>query len=94
MSKQTQRDHFFLGTRMRMLVTAADSGGGNGTSKERTGYFGKLINATGASAILNIGHWVTYTAAVREHAPGQANFTYMAADGWQVTKFVGEHSGY
>ena len=55
---------------------------------------GQLINATGASAILNIGHWVTYTAAVHEHMPGQANFTYMAADGWQVTKFVGEHSGY
>jgi hypothetical protein len=52
------------------------------------------INATGASAVLNIGHWVTYAAPVRSHTPGSDNFTYMAGDGWKVTKFVADHSGY
>ena len=51
------------------------------------------IDATNASVILNIGHWVTYTAPVHAHIPGTNNFTYMAVDGWQVTKFVGAHSG-
>ena len=33
------------------------------------------LNATGASAILNIGHWVTNTAPVHSHVPGSNNFT-------------------
>ena len=55
---------------------------------------GQPIDVTGASAILNIGHWVTYTAPVLAHTAGTDTFTYMAGgdddqSSWSVTKFVG-----
>lgn len=48
------------------------------------------INATGASAILNIGHWFTFAATVLSHVPGTANFTYQrdsGGGGWKAAKY-------
>ena len=36
---------------------------------------GSGLNATGAMAILNIGSFNTFTATVKDHAPGQNVFT-------------------
>jgi hypothetical protein len=45
------------------------------------------INATGSSAILNIGHWYTFAAPVVQHTPGTADFVYEPASGWKVRKY-------
>lgn len=48
------------------------------------------INATGASAVLNIGHWFSFGAKVLEHEPGSSNFTYerdSGGGGWKAAKY-------
>ena len=48
------------------------------------------INATGASAILNVGHWFTFGARVLSHEPGTSNFTYERdgeGGGWKAAKY-------
>ena len=46
------------------------------------------INATGAAAILNIGHWFSFTGVVEQHAPGSSHFVYRRFDGWKVAKCI------
>ena len=49
------------------------------------------INATGASAILNIGHWKTFTTTVKHHSPGSSSFTYMKKRRWGTPKYSADH---
>lgn len=50
------------------------------------------LNATGAAAVLNIGHWYTHAGLVHAHAPGSSNFTYLSRPGWKVLKYVAGHN--
>ena len=48
------------------------------------------INATGAAAILNIGHWFSFAGMVLEHAPGRSDFIYerdAGGGGWKAAKY-------
>ena len=48
------------------------------------------INATGAAAVLNIGHWFSFGAMVVAHEPGTSNFTYErdgGGGGWKAAKY-------
>ena len=53
---------------------------------------GSGINAEGAMAILNIGSFNTFTAAVKSHSPGQNFFTY--DDKFGDIKFKPGHNQY
>ena len=53
---------------------------------------GSGINAEGAMAILNIGSFNTFTAAVKRHSPGQNFFTY--DDKFGDIKFKPGHNQY
>ena len=53
---------------------------------------GSGLNATGAMAILNIGSFNTFTAIVKDHAPGQNFFTY--PDTFGDIKFKASHNQY
>ena len=51
---------------------------------------GSGIDATGAAAVLNIGHWFSFGARVLSHAPGTSNFTYErdgGGGGWKAAKY-------
>lgn len=52
------------------------------------------LNATGATAVLNIGSWTTHAAEVSSHTPGSSVFTYRAAEDWPVRKFRGHENIY
>ena len=48
------------------------------------------FNATGASAVLNIGHWFTFAAPVVSHQPGTSSFLYAPDEGgggWKAAKY-------
>ena len=48
------------------------------------------INATGAVAVLNIGHWYSFAGRVLEHIPRTSSFIYERDDdggGWKVAKY-------
>ena len=49
------------------------------------------INATGASAILNIGHWKSFATTVVSHSPGSNNFTYFDMKHWGTPKYKPAH---
>ena len=49
------------------------------------------LNFTGASAILNIKHWFTFSTVVEWHNPGDASFTYRKQPGWKGKKYVASH---
>jgi hypothetical protein len=51
-------------------------------------------NATSATAILNIGHWVTVAGSVATHTAGSATFGYYTVPGWKANKYVASHSTY
>ena len=53
---------------------------------------GSGLNATGAMAILNIGSFNSFTAIVKDHAPGQNFFTY--PDTFGDIKFKASHNQY
>eukprot|EP01052_Picozoa_sp_SAG31_P025927 SAG31_NODE_2310_length_5960_cov_5.846613_3_plen_593_part_00 len=67
-------------------------GGANSYSYQPLSQTG--INATGASAVLNIGHWFTWSTSVFHHVPGQQNFSYWPDQGWSMGKYVPEHDIY
>lgn len=52
------------------------------------------VDATGASAVLNTGHWFTYAAPVDNHARNTGSFTYRKQPGWILQKYVAAHDGY
>ena len=52
------------------------------------------INATGASAILNIGHWKSFATTVVSHSPGSDNFTYFDMKHWGTPKYKPAHDLY
>jgi len=45
------------------------------------------LNATGASAILNILHWFSFTTVVTEHTPGDSTVVYRKQPGWKGSKW-------
>ena len=49
------------------------------------------VDATGAAAILNIGHWFSFTGEVLAHNAGNNSFTYKRFDGWKAAKYVPYH---
>lgn len=52
------------------------------------------LNATGASGILNIKHWFTFSAPVSHHIPGSNSFEYYKQPGWTGNKYRAEHDLY
>jgi hypothetical protein len=45
------------------------------------------LNVTGASAILNILHWFTFTTVVTDHTPGDSTVVYRKQPGWKGSKW-------
>ena len=52
------------------------------------------LNATGAKAVLNIGHWFTHTGIIHAHTPGDSELRYYSRRHWKVPKFVDNHNAY
>lgn len=52
------------------------------------------FDATGASVILNLGHWTSYTSKVKSHSPKSNRFTYDSRFGWNVVKYIADHTMY
>ena len=52
------------------------------------------INASGASAVLNIGHWYSFAGVVANHTPCDGWFEYRNGDDWKATKYVAAHDLY
>ena len=52
------------------------------------------INATGASAILNIGHWKSFATTVFNHSPGSDRFNYFDQKHWGTPKYKASHDLY
>lgn len=84
----------YCGPELRDLEYAGPCQLVDGTSEPTPGGSASLaasgINATGAAAVLNIGHWFSYGALVLSHAPGSRNFTYerdAGGGGWKSAKY-------
>ena len=52
------------------------------------------INATGAAAVLNIGHWYSFAGFVTGHTQCEGAFTYSNPGDWKATKYVAAHDLY
>ena len=52
------------------------------------------INASGAAAVLNIGHWYSFAGFVANHTPCDGQFTYRSGDDWKASKYVAAHDLY
>lgn len=52
------------------------------------------IDATGASAILNIGHWYTFAQTIDSHTRGTNTLYYYKHPKWSFSKFVPEDVSY
>eukprot|EP01051_Picozoa_sp_SAG22_P001816 SAG22_NODE_75_length_22256_cov_45.062960_3_plen_634_part_00 len=93
------------GSQPSMMVDAGElvlSGGADGRRRRLAGTnsyayppLGESgVNATGATAVLNIGHWFSWATSVFNHTPGHNNFTYWPEEGWMMGKYVPEHDIY
>ena len=84
----------YCGTELRDTQYAGECRLVDGTTDPTPGGSRSLaasgIDATGASAVLNIGHWFTFAGTVLSHGAGSNNFTYerdSGGGGWKAAKY-------